>query len=258
MILDDILAETRRTVARAKEARPLEQVEAAAAASPVPRGFAASLRRDDIACISEFKRRSPSAGWIHEHADPAAIARTYEAAGAAALSVLTDGPFFGGALADLQRARGAVKLPALRKDFTVDAYQVAEARAAGADAVLLIVSALTDPELTALLAEARRWGLDALVEAHDAEEVSRALGVGATLVGINHRDLRTFQMDMTLAARLRDRIPSGCMVVAESGIRTADDVQRMRNAGVNAILVGENLMRASDPGAALRSLLGRS
>jgi indole-3-glycerol phosphate synthase len=258
MILDDILAETRRTVAQAKEARPLATLEAQAAAAPAPRGFAAALRRDDLTCIAEFKRRSPSAGWIREHADPAEIARTYQAAGAAALSVLTEGPFFGGALADLERARGAVTVPALRKDFMLDAYQVVEARAFGADAILLIVAALTDRELTGLLREAERWKLDALVEAHDAAEVERALGVGAKVVGINHRDLRTFEMDMTLAARLRDRIPTECVVVAESGIRTADDVQRMRNAGVNAILVGENLMRAPDPGAALRSLLGQA
>ena len=252
MILDDILAETRRTVARAKELRPLAVVEAEASAAAAPRGFAAALRRDDIACIAEFKRRSPSAGWIREGADPAEVAAAYQAGGAAALSVLTDGPFFGGALADLQGARGAVRLPALRKDFMVDAYQVAEARAAGADAILLIVA-----ELAALLDEAERWRLDVLVEAHDAAEVDRAVALGARLVGVNHRDLRTFQMDMSLTARLRDRIPADRLVVAESGIRTAEDVQRMRNAGVNAILVGENLMRGQDPGAALRALLLR-
>jgi indole-3-glycerol phosphate synthase len=257
MILDDILAETRKTVARAKSARPLAAVEAEAAAAPAPRGFAAALQRSDIACIAEFKRRSPSAGWIREHADPAEIARVYQDAGAAALSVLTDGPFFGGALADLSRARASVSLPILRKDFLVDAYQVPEARAAGADAVLLIVAALTDQEMRTLLAAAERWQLDALVEAHDAAEVERALAVGAKVIGINHRDLRTFKMDMTLATRLRDRIPPGCVVVAESGIRTAEDVERMRDAGMNAILVGENLMRAPDPGAALRSLLAR-
>jgi indole-3-glycerol phosphate synthase len=255
MILDEILAETRRTVARAKESRPATAVEAAAAAAPPPRGFARALRAGDLAVIAEFKRRSPSAGWIREHADPAEIARSYAAAGAAALSVLTDEPFFGGALADLSRARGAVALPVLRKDFVVDRYQVAEARAAGADAILLIVAALGDAELSALLQEAERWALDVLVEAHDANEVQRALAAGARVVGINHRDLHTFQMDMTLALRLREQIPSSCVVVAESGIRTADDVQRMRNAGVDAILVGESLMRAPDPGVALRALV---
>jgi indole-3-glycerol phosphate synthase len=181
----------------------------------------------------------------------------YEGAGAAALSVLTDGPFFGGSLDDLRAARAAVRLPVLRKDFIVDRYQVVEARAAGADAILLIVAALTDGELSLLLAEATRLGLDALVEAHDATEIDRALAAGARVVGVNHRDLATFQMDMTLAARLRPRIPSGCVVVAESGIRTGEDVARMRSAGVDAILVGENLMRASDPGTALQVLLAR-
>jgi indole-3-glycerol phosphate synthase len=257
MILDDILAETRRTVARAKEARPLARLEAEALAAPAARGFAPALRGEDIACIAEFKRRSPSAGWIREQGDPAPIARAYEEAGAAALSVLTDGPFFGGALADLQAARAAVHLPVLRKDFMVDPYQVPEARAAGADAILLIVAALEDRELASLLGEAERFRLDVLVEAHDAAEVDRAVALGARIIGINHRDLRTFQMDMTLAARLRDRIPADRLVVAESGIRTAGDVERMRNAGVNAILVGENLMRGEDPGAALRTLLAR-
>jgi indole-3-glycerol phosphate synthase len=258
MILDDILAEARRTVARAKETRPLEALAAQAAAAPAPRGFAAALRRPDIACISEFKRRSPSAGWIAEHADPAQIAAAYEGGGAAALSVLTEGPFFGGSLADLQAARAAVALPALRKDFMVDPYQVVEARAAGADAILLIVAALTDRELETLLAEAGRWRLDVLVEAHDAEEVERAVALGSRVIGVNHRDLRTFQMDMTLAARLRERIPADRVVVAESGIRTAGDVQKMRDAGIDAILVGENLMRGGDPGGTLRSLLARS
>ncbi|HXU82551.1 MAG TPA: indole-3-glycerol phosphate synthase TrpC [Polyangia bacterium] len=257
MILDDILAEKRRTVARAKEERPLSVVEGEALAADTPRGFAASLRAGDIACIAEFKRRSPSAGWIREQADPAEIAAAYEGAGAAALSVLTDGPFFGGDLADLRRAREAVRLPVLRKDFMVDAYQVPEARAAGADAILLIVSALTDDELASLLDAADRWRLDVLCEAHDAAEVDRAVAVGARIVGVNHRDLRTFQMDMSLTERLRDRIPADRLVVAESGIRTAEDVQRMRNVGVNAILVGENLMRGEDPAAALRALLLR-
>jgi indole-3-glycerol phosphate synthase len=257
MILDDILAETRQTVARAKEVRPLSAVEGEALAADVPRGFAASLRAADIAVIAEFKRKSPSAGWIRQGAEPAEVAAAYESGGAAALSVLTDTPFFGGSLDDLRRAREAVKLPALRKDFMVDPYQVPEARAAGADAILLIVSALTDDELASLLDAADRWRLDALVEAHDAIEVDRAVAVGARIVGVNHRDLRTFQMDMSLTERLRDRIPADRLVVAESGIRTAEDVQRMRNVGVNAILVGENLMRGEDPAAALRALLVR-
>lgn len=256
MILDDILAETRREVARRREAVPLGALEEAAAAMPPARGFAAALRTKPIACIAEFKRRSPSAGWIREGADVAAVAPRYVEAGAAALSVLTDEPFFGGRLADLKRARDVVGVPLLRKDFVVDPYQIVEARAAGADAILLIVAALDDAQLASLSAEAERVGVDVLVEAHDEDEIERALRMGARLVGINHRDLRTFKMDMTLAERMRDRIPADRVVVAESGLRNADDVARMRRAGVDAILVGESLMRGEDPGAALRALLG--
>lgn len=255
MILDRILAETRAAVARAQIERPRRALEKAAAASPAPRSFAAALRKKPIACIAEHKRRSPSAGWIRQGADAGDIARRYADAGAAAISVLTDEPFFGGALEDLRRVREAVDLPLLRKDFTVDAYQIVEARAAGADAVLLIVAALRDDELGELLREADRVGLDALVEAHDGNEVRRALAAGARIVGVNHRDLRTFEMDTTLATRLRPDIPADRVLVAESGIRTAADVARLRQAGVDAILVGETLMRAPDPGAALRELL---
>jgi indole-3-glycerol phosphate synthase len=255
MILDDILARTRTTVAEAKQRLPLAELEPKAAAAPPPRDFWGALRARPLACIAEFKRRSPSAGWIREGADPADIGPRYEAAGAAALSVLTDEPFFGGTLADLRRAREATKLPILRKDFMIDRYQVVEARAAGADAILLIVSALADEQIVALSAEAARWGLDVLVEAHDPSEVRRALAAGARLVGINHRDLRTFQVDTTLAVRMRPEIPKGRLVVAESGIKTAADVEHLRGAGINAILVGESLMRAPDPGNALRGLL---
>jgi indole-3-glycerol phosphate synthase len=258
MILDDILARTRVTVEEARRTRPLEELERQAAAAAPARGFAAALRQSDITCISEIKRRSPSAGWIRQEADAAAVARSYEGGGAAALSVLTDEPFFGGTLDDLRAARGAVRIPVLRKDFVIDPYQIVEARAAGADAVLLIVSALDDDTLSALLGTATRLGLDALVETHDAAEVDRALASGATIIGINHRDLRTFKMDMSLAERLRPHIPSSRIVVAESGIRSVEDVKRMRSAGVDAILVGENLMRAPDPGAALRAFLTRA
>jgi indole-3-glycerol phosphate synthase len=264
MILDEILAQTARAVAEARERRPLAVLAREAAAASAPRGFAAALRKRApgssarISCVAEIKRRSPSAGWIRQGADAAAIARTYEEAGAAALSVLTDTPFFGGSLDDLIAARAAVRLPVLRKDFIIDPYQVVEARAAGADAILLIVAALTDAQLTTLLAEADRLGLDSLVETHDATEIDRAVAVGARVIGINHRDLTTFEMDMGLAARLRPRIPPAYPVVAESGIRTADDVRRMSTAGVDAILVGENLMKARDPATALRALLDGS
>jgi indole-3-glycerol phosphate synthase len=257
MILDDILAETRRTLAVAKERLPLAEVERAAAAAPAARSLTQSVRAAaGMPCIAEFKRRSPSRGWIHQGADPVPVARAYATGGAAAMSVLTDGPFFGGSLDDLRRARAAVALPILRKDFLVDPYQVAEARAAGADVVLLIVAALGDGDLAALLAATRRWGMEALVEAHDEDEVRRALAAGAAVIGVNHRDLRTFEMDMHLATRLRPLIPTDRLLVAESGIKTAADVRRLRAAGIDAILVGETLMQAPDPAAALRALAG--
>jgi indole-3-glycerol phosphate synthase len=257
MILDDILAETRREVAKRREQVPHAEIEKAAATAPPPRSLARSLRKAaGMACIAEFKRRSPSRGWIHRDADPVPVARAYAAAGAAGMSVLTDGPFFGGSLEDLRRARAAVGLPILRKDFLVDLYQATEARAAGADAVLLIVAALSEPELAALLAETARLGMEALVEAHDADEVRRAVAAGAPSIGVNHRDLRTFAMDMDLAARLRPLVPRDRLLVAESGIRNAADVERLRTAGIDAILVGETLMQAPDPAAALRALVG--
>ena len=211
-----------------------------------------------MACIAEFKRRSPSRGWIHREADVVPVARAYEAASAAGMSVLTDTSFFGGSLDDLRRARAASGLPILRKDFLVDPYQVAEARAAGADAVLLIVAALSDRDLHLLLAETGRWGMEALVETHDADEVARAVAAGANIVGVNHRDLGTFEMNMDLAARMRSLIPPDRLVVAESGIKTADDVRRLRASGIDAILVGEMLMQAPDPAAALRALLEKA
>jgi indole-3-glycerol phosphate synthase len=256
MILDQILQQTRQTLALARHQIPLDQLERLAAQSPTPRDLRAALRSPlAVTCVSEFKRRSPSKGWIRQSAEPQVIAPAYEAAGASAISVLTDGPFFGGSLDDLRKARSAVSIPVLRKDFVVDAYQVVEARAAGADAILLIVAALTEPELAALLAETRRWGMHALVETHDQAEVETAVAVGATIIGVNHRDLRTFQMDMGLATRLRPRIPPDRVVVAESGIRTAQDVARMRAAGIDAILVGESLMAEPEPGLALRKLM---
>jgi indole-3-glycerol phosphate synthase len=257
MILDDILARTRADLATRKTARSIADLEAVAATRPPVRSLTRALRRpEQIACIAEFKRRSPSAGWIGEAADPAATARAYAAGGAQALSILTDGPFFGGNLDDLGRARAACELPVLRKDFIVDRYQIVEARAAGADAILLIVAALSDPELSALLAATREIGLEALVEAHDEDEVRRAGAAGAAIIGINNRDLRTFTVDRDLACRLRAGIPADRIVVAESGIRDAADVARLRAAGIDAMLVGETLMRAPDPAAALRILLG--
>ena len=256
MILDDIVARTRADLVERKRVRPLAALETEAARRAPARSLARALRQPGrIACIAEFKRRSPSAGWIAEKADPAAMARAYAAGGASAMSVLTDGPFFGGSLDDLVAARAASDLVILRKDFIVDRYQVVEARAAGADALLLIVAALTDPELASLLAATREAGLEALVEAHDAEEVARAVAAGAAVVGINNRDLKTFNVDRELVARLRRTVPAERVIVAESGIRDAADVARLRAAGVDAILVGEALMRSPDPAAGLRALL---
>jgi indole-3-glycerol phosphate synthase len=256
VILDDILARTRADLAIRCARTPQAALEAAARAAPPARSLAAALRRPGhVTCIAEIKRRSPSAGWIREGADVATIARAYAAGGAAALSVLTDAPFFGGSLDDLRAARAAVELPILRKDFMVDRYQLAEARAAGADAILLIVSALSDGELAGLLADARQLGLEALVESHDQAELERALRLGAELIGVNNRDLKTFTIDRDLATRLRPLVPADRVMVAESGIRDAADVERMRRGGVDAVLVGEALMRAPEPGPALAALL---
>ncbi len=257
MILDQILDETRRAVVACRSRMPLADLRKQAAASPTPRSLRQALRLPKgVACIAEFKRRSPSRGWIHRDADLDAVVAAYQAGGAAAVSVLTDTPFFGGSIEDLRRARVATGLPLLRKDFIIDPYQVVEARAAGADALLLIVSALGDGELRALLAETERWGMEALVETHDASEVARAVAAGARIVGVNHRDLRTFEMNMDLALAMRPVIPPDRLVVAESGIRRAEDVRRLHAAGVDAILVGETLMQAADPATALRELLG--
>jgi len=223
-----------------------------------PRSLAAALRADQAAprVIAEFKRRSPSRGEIRPGADPAEIARAYESGGAAAMSVLTDVDFFGGSDVDLVAARHACGLPVLRKDFTIDAYQIIEAAALGAGAVLLIVRILDDGLLRELLAIAAEAGLDALVEVHAAEEVDRALAAGAAIIGVNNRDLDTFAVSLETSVALRPRIPEGVITVAESGIHTRTDVARLRDAGFDGLLVGEALMAAPDPGAALRALTG--
>jgi indole-3-glycerol phosphate synthase len=257
MILDDILARTRADLeVRMKARSAVELGVAVAMRGEGRRSLAKALRQPAaIACIAEYKRKSPSAGWINENADLETTVRAYAAGGASALSVLTDEPFFAGRLSDLKPAGEASGLPVLRKDFIVHGYQVLEAAAAGADAILLIVAALDDATLAKLLDLARRNSLDVLVEAHDAAEVGRAVAAGAEIIGINNRDLRTFTVDRELAARLRSSVPPDRIVVAESGIRDAADVARLRDAGVDAILVGETLMRAADPTAALRGLL---
>jgi indole-3-glycerol phosphate synthase len=256
MILDEILERTRADLPARKLRRSIASLERAIRDLPPVRSLRAALAVPGrVSAIAEFKRRSPSAGWIRERAEVTEVAPEYVRAGAAALSVLTDEPFFGGSLADLVAARKVTAVPILRKDFIVDEYQIAEARAAGADAVLLIVAALDDRALAELFAACVRWGVEVLVETHDAAEAARAVALGAPLIGVNHRDLRTFTMDLDLAVRLRPVIPADRVLVAESGIRTAADVRRLGQAGIEAVLVGETLMRAPDPGAALRSLL---
>ncbi len=234
------------------------ELRARAAGAPPPRGFAAALRAPaEVRLLAEIKRRSPSAGDIRPGADPAEVARAYARGGAAALSVLTDRQFFGGGLDALHSVRAAVDLPLLRKDFVVDPLQLWEARAAGADGVLLIVRILEDGQIRDLLALAGELGMDALVEAHTEEEVHRALACGTTLLGINNRDLDTFATDLELSLRLAPSVPAEVTLVAESGIRAAEDVDRLGDAGCDAILVGESLMRQPDVRAAAAALAGR-
>jgi len=257
-ILDTILAAKHAEVTAARAAHPLAEVEAAAIAAGPVRGLRAALARrpgDPVRVLAEIKRASPSAGQIRPNADPAAIAAEYAEAGAAAVSVLTDRAFFDGDLAFLARCRDRVALPLLRKDFIVDPYQVAETRAAGADAILLIVGALSPAQLAELLTVAAVYQLDALVEVHDATEAEVAIAAGATLIGVNHRNLRTFQIDMSLTGVIAPLLPPGTVLVAESGIRSAEDVKLLGAVGAHAVLVGEQLMRATSPGAALRELL---
>jgi indole-3-glycerol phosphate synthase len=250
VILDEILARKRVEVAerRVACAEPAPHPER-------PRGFLAALRQPhQLSIIAEFKRRSPSGGLIRPDATPADIAGLYAASGAAALSVLTDAQFFGGSEVDLAEARGACRLPVLRKDFVIDAYQLREARSIGADAVLLIVRALSDADLQAFLELSRELELDALVETHSANEVRRALDAGARLIGVNNRDLDTLETDVSLAPRLRPLVPADCVFVAESGVSSPSQVATLAEAGVDAVLIGEALLRADDPGARLCEL----
>jgi len=251
-VLDRILAETRETVARRRLERPLSTLEPAAGAGAGR--FRAALAAPGISVIAEFKRRSPSAGSLREQPDLDAIVSAYERGGAAAASILTEEPNFGGSLADLERARAISGLPLLRKDFVVDAYQLHEAAAAGADAVLLIVAALVDAELSALHETALGLGLDVLVEVHDAAELRRAAAIGPAIVGVNNRDLRDFSVDVERTSELMDAMPAGALVVSESGISSAAQLAALEGQGVDAVLVGETLMRAPDPAAALVEL----
>jgi len=254
--LADILARKRDEVAAARRAVPEADLRARLRDRAVSLPFEAglSLRGGPARVIAEVKRASPSAGAIRAGLDAVAQARAYAAAGAAAISVLTDGPGFGGSLADLAAVREAVAVPLLRKDFVVDGYQLLEARAHGADAALLIVAALDADTLRRLLAGCRELGLAALVEVHDEAEVDAALAAGATIVGINNRNLKTFVVDLAVSERLLPRLPASVRGVAESGVRTADDARRLRRAGAANLLVGEALVRAADPGALLREM----
>ncbi|HJR74051.1 MAG TPA: indole-3-glycerol phosphate synthase TrpC [Luteimonas sp.] len=257
-VLQKILQRKAEEIAERSLRRPLGELKAQAADAPATRGFAAAVEAriaaGDPAVIAEVKKASPSKGVIRADFDPAAIARSYEAGGAACLSVLTDVDFFQGADDYLRQAREACSLPVLRKDFTIDPWQVYEARTLGADCILLIVAALDDARLAALSELALGLGMDVLVEVHDMDELERALQVPAPLLGINNRSLRSFEVSLDTTLSLRHAVPGDRRLVTESGIATAGDVRTMRAAGVDAFLVGESFMRESDPGAALQRL----
>lgn len=256
-ILEEIVREKR---AEAGRLAPWEgALRKQAEAMDKPRDLRGALRRaGEVAVIAEVKRKSPSAGWIRRDLNAAGLASTYEHGGAAAVSVLTDEPNFGGSREDLEAVRGAVTVPVLRKDFLLEPVQVYESRAMGADAVLLIVRILEGDRLGALITLAGELGMSALVEAHDESELERALAAGADLVGINNRDLARFETDLAVGERLAPRVPADVVVVGESGIETPSDVDRLGAAGVDAVLVGESLVRADDPVAAVEALAGRA
>jgi indole-3-glycerol phosphate synthase len=259
-VLTEILTAKAEHVAGCKRRVPLDKIEHLAAEAATPRGFAQALRDTTadgrFALIAEMKRKSPSGGEIRPGFDPAVIAQDYRTAGAACLSVLTDEPYFGGRDSDLKSARDAVPMPALRKDFMIDPYQIAESRALGADCILLIVAALDDTQLTELLAETRRWKMDALIEVHDEGELDRALTLNANLIGINNRNLKTLKTDLATFERLAPHVPAEKLLVAESGLRNTADLRRMADARARAFLVGESLLRQPDLVGATRTLLG--
>jgi indole-3-glycerol phosphate synthase len=255
-ILDTIVERKWTEIAAARAAVPEPELERRAAAMPPARDFTAALLRPGMRVIAEVKKASPSAGVIRPDFDPVAIARAYERGGADCLSVLTDEHFFQGSLAYLTAAREATRLPALRKEFILDRYQLVEARAAGADAVLLIAEILPGDRLRTLFDQARALGLHVLVELHDADQLPRVIDCGATLIGINNRDLRTFHTSLDHTLELLPKVPLGRAVISESGIKTHADLKRLETAGVKGVLVGESLMRAADVAAALMALRG--
>jgi indole-3-glycerol phosphate synthase len=253
--LDELIGATREAVHRRKRERPLAELEREAGSQPEGRPFAEALSRPGTSLIAEHKRRSPSAGTLTEMGVSCAdVVSAYERGGAAALSVLTEEAHFGGSLADLREARAATELPVLRKDFTIDPYQLYEAKAAGADAVLLVVGAMTPDELARLYREAHTLDLDAIVEIHDEEELDQALEVDADVLGINNRDLDDFSVDIQRTFDLLADVPAGKVVVSESGIQSREQIDELEQVGVDAVLIGEALMRAPDPEEAVRQL----
>ena len=254
-ILSRIIENRRAEVARRKRIVPETVLRIAAGKADAPRNFPGALTRGKVSVIAEIKKASPSAGLLRSDFDPAGLARAFEQAGAAALSVLTEEENFQGALAHLRDARGAVMLPVLRKDFIVDSYQVWEARAANSDSFLLIAAALDDPTLGELLALGRKLSMEALVEVHTAEELRRALAAGARVVGVNNRNLHTLEVRVETSLELAEMIPEACVAVSESGLRSPEDLRELRAAGFDAFLIGESLMRESEPGAALGRLI---
>ena len=254
-MLDEIVRRKEQEVAAAKARLPFDELKARLARHATERNFRAALEvPGKLSLIAELKRKSPSRGMLRERFDPVSLAQTLEGAGAAALSVLTDEPYFGGHLEFLRDAKQFTEIPALRKDFIVDPYQVYEAACYEADAVLLIVRLLSDAQLAACFQAAEGLGLEPLVEVHAEEELARAVRAGARVIGINHRDLDTLTMDPDLSARLMPKVPAGKVVVAESGVQTAEDIRRMRRLGVHAVLVCEALMTAPDPAEKVREL----